>query len=78
MARLARGDVKAIHWDDGSHRVDVWRGPEPDRTVWVRIGTSPSLVAPDAGARARAPADAGPPPGPTPACARVATGACPT
>lgn len=50
VARLARGDVKAIHWDDGSHRVDVWRGPEPDRTVWVRIGTSPSLVAPDAGA----------------------------
>ncbi|MGZ6028691.1 MAG: hypothetical protein ACXWK5_04650 [Myxococcaceae bacterium] len=49
VAKLVRGDVKAVHWDDGSHRVDVWRGPEPDRTTWVRIGTSPSLVAPDAG-----------------------------
>ncbi len=49
VATLVRGDVKAVHWDDGSHRVDVWRGPEPDRTVWVRIATSPSLAAPDAG-----------------------------
>lgn len=50
VAKLVRGDVKAVHWDDGSHRVDVWRGPEPDRTVWVHIGTSPSLLAPDGGA----------------------------
>ena len=49
VVMLARGDVKSVHWDDGSHRVDVWRGPEPDRTTWVRIGTSPSLHAPDAG-----------------------------
>lgn len=54
VAPLARGDVKSVHWDDGSHRVDVWRGPEPDRAVWVRIGTSPSLQAPDAGAAADA------------------------
>ena len=39
VARLARGDVKAIHWDDGSHRVDVWRGPEPDVAARVPAGT---------------------------------------
>src|SRR5262249_21363356 len=49
VAPLARGEVKAGHWDDGSHRVDVWRASAPDRTVWGRAATSPSLRAPDGG-----------------------------
>lgn len=49
IAALGRGEVQAAHWDDGSHRVDVVRGRDAARTVWVRIATSPSLQAPDAG-----------------------------
>ncbi|HZJ53092.1 MAG TPA: hypothetical protein VFD38_03050 [Myxococcaceae bacterium] len=49
VASLRRGEVKAVHWDDGSHQVRVSRASEPDRTVWVRIATSPSLQAPDGG-----------------------------
>ncbi len=62
VAPLARGEVKAVHWDDGSHQVDVFRASDTDRTVWVRIATSPSLQAPDAGVAADAgmTADAGP------------------
>ena len=51
VAPLARGEVRAVHWDDGSHQVDVFRGADSDRAVWVRIATSPSLQAPDAGVR---------------------------
>ena len=49
VAALRRGEVKAIHWDDGSHRVDVTRAIDSDRPVWVRIATSPTLLAPDGG-----------------------------
>lgn len=49
VAPLKRGDVRAVHWDDGSHRVDVWRSAEPERAVWVRTAPSPSLLRPDAG-----------------------------
>lgn len=52
VTSLARGEVKAVHWDDGSHQVDVRRASDSDRQVWVRIATSPSLQAPDAGVRA--------------------------
>lgn len=52
VASLGRGEVKAVFWDDGSHRVDVFRVSDSDRTVWVRIATSPSLQAPDGGAGA--------------------------
>jgi len=48
VAPLGRGEVRAAHWDDGSHRVDVFRGPD-ERSVLVRIAISPSLQAPDAG-----------------------------
>jgi|KBSMisStandDraft_5_1062788.scaffolds.fasta_scaffold06868_4 hypothetical protein len=50
VAALGRGEVKAVHWDDGSHQVDVTRLVDADnRAVWVRIATSPSLLAPDGG-----------------------------
>src|SRR5262249_11627686 len=49
VAPLKRGDVKAVHWDDGSHRVDVFRAADAERSVWVRIATSPSILAPDGG-----------------------------
>jgi hypothetical protein len=59
VAALGRGEVKAVHWDDGSHQVDVTRVVDADnRPVWVRIATSPSLLAPDGGL------DAGPVPPP--------------
>jgi hypothetical protein len=48
VAPLGRGEVKAVHWDDGSHRVDVFRSTD-ERTVLVRIAISPTLKAPDAG-----------------------------
>jgi len=48
VAPLGHGQVKAVHWDDGSHQVDVSRAGDADRTVWVRVATSPSLQAPDA------------------------------
>jgi hypothetical protein len=48
VAPLGHGEVRAAHWDDGSHRVDVFRAPD-ERTVLVRIAISPSLQAPDAG-----------------------------
>jgi hypothetical protein len=48
VAPLGRGAVRAAHWDDGSHRVDVFRAPD-ERTVLVRIAISPSLQPPDAG-----------------------------
>jgi hypothetical protein len=61
IAALGRGEVKAVHWDDGSHQVDVTRAIDSDRLVWVRIATSPTLLAPDAGTSADAgvAADAG-------------------
>ena len=45
VAPLKRGDVRAVHWDDGSHRVDVWRSPEPERTdsLRSRCGSPPHL-----------------------------------
>jgi hypothetical protein len=46
---LGRGEVRAVFWDDGSHKVDVFRMSDSDRAVWVRIATSPSLQAPDGG-----------------------------
>jgi len=50
VVALGRGEVKAAHWDDGSHQVDVTRVAGADgRAVWVRIATSPTLQAPDAG-----------------------------
>jgi hypothetical protein len=49
VAALARGEVKTVRWDDGSHLVTVTRGGDPDRTVWVHIATSPSVQPPDAG-----------------------------
>ncbi|HTS79058.1 MAG TPA: hypothetical protein VMH40_00540 [Myxococcaceae bacterium] len=49
VAPLGHGQVKAVHWDDGSHQVDVSRAGDADRTVWVRVATSPSLQAPDGG-----------------------------
>ena len=49
VAPLKHGEVKAVHWDDGSHRVDVFRGADAERTVWVRIATSPSILPPDGG-----------------------------
>ena len=49
VASLGRNEVRAVHWDDGSHQVDVVRSSDPDRTVWVRIATSPSLQATDGG-----------------------------
>jgi len=53
LAALGRGEVKAVHWDDGSHQVDVTRVVDADRrAVWVRIATSPTLQAPDGGAGA--------------------------
>jgi hypothetical protein len=52
VAALGRGEVKAIHWDDGSHQVDVTRAIDSDRPVWVRIATSPTLLAPDGGTAA--------------------------
>src|SRR5262245_55124528 len=52
VAPLGRGEVRAVFWDDGSHRVDVFRMSDSDRAVWVRIATSPSLQAPDGGAAA--------------------------
>jgi hypothetical protein len=58
VAALRPGDVGAVHWDDGSHRVDVVRAVATGRAVWVRIGRSPSLQAPDAGQSV----DAGPAP----------------
>ena len=59
VAALGRREVKAVHWDDGSHQVDVTRVVDADnRAVWVRIATSPSLLAPDGGV------DAGPVPPP--------------
>ena len=59
VAPLGRGAVKAAHWDDGSHRVDVFRAPD-EHTVLVRIAISPSLQAPDAGvADGGVPHDAG-------------------
>ena len=57
--------------------MDVWRGAEPGRAVWVRTATSPSLVPPDAGSDAgRMPdaASSGRPAGPTGACGRRADG----
>lgn len=53
-ASLSRGEVKAVHWDDGSHQVDVTRAADSDRRVWVRIATSPSLQGPDGGVAADA------------------------
>ena len=52
VAPLKHGEVKAVHWDDGSHRVDVFRGADAERTVWVRIATSPSILPPDGGVAA--------------------------
>ena len=53
VAALGRGEVRAVHWDDGSHQVDVTRLVDSDRrAVWVRIATSPTLQAPDGGTRA--------------------------
>ena len=53
VVALGRGEVKAAHWDDGSHQVDVTRVVGADtRAVWVRIATSPTLQAPDAGTSA--------------------------
>ena len=49
VAALGRGEVKSVHWDDGSHQVDVTRAIDSDRPVWVRIATSPTLQAPDGG-----------------------------
>ena len=49
VAALGRGEVKVVHWDDGSHQVDVTRAIDSDRPVWVRIATSPTLQAPDGG-----------------------------
>jgi len=49
IAALGRGEVRAVHWDDGSHQVDVTRAIDSDRPVWVRIATSPTLQAPDGG-----------------------------
>jgi hypothetical protein len=54
VASLSRGEVRAVHWDDGSHQVDVTRDSDSDRRVWVRIATSPSLQAPDGGVGADA------------------------
>lgn len=66
VASLGRGQVRAVHWDDGSHLVDVFRAGDSDRAVWVRIATSPSLLAPDGGVTADA--------GPTPRAARADAG----
>jgi hypothetical protein len=52
IAPLKRGEVKSVHWDDGSHRVDVFRGADAEQTVWVRIATSPSILPPDGGVSA--------------------------
>jgi hypothetical protein len=50
VVALGRGEVRAAHWDDGSHQVDVTRVVGADsRAVWVRIATSPTLQAPDGG-----------------------------
>jgi len=49
VAALGRKEVRAVHWDDGSHQVDVTRAIDSDRPVWVRIATSPTLLAPDGG-----------------------------
>jgi hypothetical protein len=43
------GDVNAVRWDDGSHRVEVVRAVAGEPGVWVRIGRSPSLAPPDRG-----------------------------
>jgi hypothetical protein len=43
------GDVNAVRWDDGSHRVEVVRAVPGEPGVWVRIGRSPSLAPPDGG-----------------------------
>ena len=68
VAALRRGEVRAVHWDDGSHQVDVTRAIESERPVWVRIATSPSLQTPDGGigADGGVPPDAGPPGGARP------------
>ena len=58
VAALGGGEVRAAHWDDGSHRVDVFRAPD-ERTVLVRIAVSPSLQAPDAGVASGSALDAG-------------------
>jgi hypothetical protein len=55
VAPVARGEVRAVRWDDGSHLVSVTRAA--DRTVWVHIATSPSVLPPDAGPGT--PSDAG-------------------
>ncbi len=47
VAALARGEVKRVRWDDGSHLVTVTR--DIDQTAWVHIATSPTLQPPDAG-----------------------------
>ena len=53
VAALGRGEVRGGARDDGSHQVDVTRVVDSDRrAVWVRIATSPTLQAPDGGARA--------------------------
>ena len=57
VAVLARGEVTAVHWDDGAHAVNVTRGTDADRAVLVHIATSPSVQPPDAGPGA--PSDAG-------------------
>lgn len=54
VAALAPGEVRSVLWDDGSHQVRVYRASDTDRTVWVHVATSPSLQAPDGGARADA------------------------
>ena len=61
VAALGRGEVRAVHWDDGSHQVDVTRASDSVSPVWVRIATSPTLQAPDGGTAVVA-TDAGPSP----------------
>jgi len=62
VAPLRPGDVTAARWDDGAHRVEVVRASAEGRAVWVHLGRSPTLQAPDGGAAADAgsPPDAGP------------------
>jgi hypothetical protein len=43
------GDVNALRFDDGAHRVEVVRAVASEPGVWVRIGRSPSLAPPDGG-----------------------------